>query len=66
MRVLEEKLVGSDFEVVDVMLGEEELGGLHLTFLETFSSLITDTTQRFIPVGLRIIRVLEDVKHFIA
>ena len=60
VRVLDEKLVVVwDFDVdVAVKADEGELGDLKLTFLETaFSSLITETTQRFIPVGLRIIRV---------
>ena len=67
VRVLEEKLVVIwDFDVAVVdRLDDEDLGKLMLVFLETtFSSLITEMTQRFIPVGLRIIRVLDDAKHF--
>ena len=66
VRVLEDNLVANwDFDVgVAVKVDEGELGEFNLAFLETFSSLITETTQRFIPVGLRIIRVLGDAKHF--
>ena len=68
VRVLEDKFaVNWDFGVgVAVDVDEGELGDIDLAFLETgFPSLITEMTHRFIPVGLRIIRVLEFAKDFI-